>query len=200
MGVTLEAWLLALQALLPPGRALVREPGAVLTRLLESFAALLLSAQLLLEDLAVQYDPRRALSMLPDWERLLGLPDACAPAGQQVPDRQVAAFGRLTEFGGQSRAYFIDLAQRNGEAGVTITDGASFAPMNCNSNCNSALFSIADRFVWRVNIPHPALNARTMTCNSACDSALQMYTPSTIECMFNERKPAHTSVIFAYAP
>lgn len=194
--MTLQAWLQALQALLPTGRALSREPGAVLTGLLEALAAQLLAVQLRLEDLTAQWDPRRATSMLPDWERLLALPDACAPAGQQVADRQTAAFGRLTELGGQSRAYFIDLADRNGEPGCTITE---FRPANCNSDCNDAVNSTADAFTWRVNIPHAAQSARWANCNSDCNSALQMYTPSAIECFFNERKPAHTQVVFAYA-
>lgn len=197
MGVTLSAWLQSLQALLPPGVALTREPGARLTALLEAMSALLLAAQLRLEGLAVQWDPRRATAMLPDWERLLGLPDDCAPAGQLVLDRQTAAFGRLTEVGGQSRAYFIDLADRYGEPGCTIDE---FRPAHCNSHCNAALYTDVDAFTWRVNIPHAALNVRIANCNNDCNSALQMYTPSAIECLFGERKPAHTAVVFSYAP
>jgi len=196
MGVTLSAWLQALQALLPPGMALTREPGARLTALLESIAALLMSAQARLEALEVQWDPRRATSMLTDWERLLGLPDDCAPAGQLLTDRQTAAFGRLTDVGGQSRAFFIDLAERNGEPGCTIDE---FRPANCNGHCNEALLSVADAFTWRVNIPHVAANVRWANCNSNCVSALQMYTPASIECLFGERKPAHSTVIFSYA-
>lgn len=197
MAVTQQGWVSALQALLPPGRAFTREPGSVLTKVLSAAAAMLLSAQLLLEGLLEQADPRRATSMLPDWERLLALPDLCTPTGQQLVDRQRAAYQRLVEMGGQSRAYFIDLADLLGEHGVTITEFGQ-AGFTANSNCNLALCSTADRFVWRVNIPRPALNARLMTCNSDCVSALQEYTPSVIECAFNRRKPAHTTVIFAY--
>lgn len=196
MGVTLSAWLQTLQALLPPGIALTREPGARFTSLLEAIAAMLFAAQLRLEGLVVQWDPRRATAMLPDWERLLGLPDACAPAGQLIADRQTAAFGRLTEVGGQSRAYFIDLAERNGEPGCIIDE---FRPTHCNSDCNDALVSVADAFTWRVNIPRAAQNVRLANCNSDCNSALQMYTPASIECLFGERKPAHSTVVFSYA-
>lgn len=196
MGLTLTAWLQALQALLPPGQALTREPGAVLTRLLEAAAATLLAAQLRLVQLVAEFDPRVARQMLPDWERLLGLPDLCAdPAAQELGDRQQAAFGRLTEIGGQSRAYFIDLAERNGEPGVTITE---FRPFNVNGTCNAQLLSDGDAFCWRVTIPRTAAALRRMTCNSTAGSALQMYTPSTIECLFRARKPAHTTVFFGY--
>ncbi len=197
MVVTLQAWLAALQALLPPGRAFTREPDGVLSKVLGAIAAMYLAAQLKVEALLAQADPRHASSMLPDWEAMLGLPDRCTPSGQTILDRQRAAYQRLVEQGGQSRSYFIGLAGLLGEAAVTITE---FKRMTCNSNCNSALYSLADVFTWRANIPHAALNVRLMNCNSNCNSALQQYTPSTIECAFKERKPAHTSVIFAYAP
>jgi uncharacterized protein YmfQ (DUF2313 family) len=168
----------------------------MLSKVLGAISAMFLVTQLKLEDLLEQADPRRATSMLPDWERLLGLPDRLAPAGLQQADRQRAAYQRLVEQGGQSRAYFIILAALLGEAGVTITEFKRFA---CDSNCNAALFSQSDLFVWRVNIPRAALNARLMNCNSVCNAALQQYTPSVIEYALTERKPAHTNIIFAYA-
>lgn len=196
MGVTLDAWLTALQALLPPGRALSTEPGALLTRLLQAVAARLLSLQSALEHLQRQMDPRAATDLLPDWEALLGLPDACAPQDQGTLARQQTAFGRLTEIGGQSRAYFIDLAARNGEPGVTITE---FRPFTCNGTCNGNLGSVDDAFVWRVNIPRAVQSVQILTCQGDCNDALQSYTPAAIECFFNHRKPAHTNVVFAYA-
>lgn len=196
MAVTQAAWLSALQALLPPGRALTVDPGSVLTRLLEAMAARILAAEVAMLDLLRQMDPRVATDLLPDWERLLGLPDDCAPSGQDLGDRQMAAYGRLTELGGQSRAYFIDLAERNGEPGVEISE---FRPADCTTDCDGSLLSDSDAHTWRVNIPRAAQSVRIMNCNSPANAALQMYTPSAIECFFNERKPAQTKVIFAYA-
>lgn len=195
MAVTLQAWTSALQALLPPGRAFTREPDSVLSKVLGAIAAMFVAAQLRMEAMLDQADPRRATGLLTDWEALLALPDHCTPSGQNVLDRQRAAYQRLVEQGGQSRAYFIGLAQLLGEPGVSITE---FRRANCQSNCNSALYARSDLFTWRVNIPHAALNARWANCQSNCNSALQMYTPSVIECALNERKPAHTNVIFAY--
>lgn len=196
MAVTLADWTSALQALLPPGRAFTREPDSVLTKVLEAIAALFAAAQLRVQELLAQADPRYATGLLTDWEALLALPDLCTPDGQNILDRQRAAYQRLVEQGGQSRAYFIGLAQLLGETGVTITESRR---ANCNSNCNAALYGQGDLFTWRVNIPRPALNARWANCQSNCNDALQMYTPSVIECFFNTRKPAHTRVIFAYA-
>lgn len=191
------AWLASLQALLPPGSALTREPGARLTRLLQAIAAMFAQAQGRFESLATQSaDPLVATDMLPDWERVLALPDNCmADQDLSVQDRQRIAGQRLVEQGGQSRAYFIDLAARLGEPGVTITE---FRRFTCNSACDDALYSYPDKFYWRVNFPHPANNVRFMNCNDHCNSPLQQYQPSLAECPISERKPAHTHVIFSY--
>jgi uncharacterized protein YmfQ (DUF2313 family) len=194
--MTLAAWLAALQALLPPGRALPRDPGARFTTLLEAIAAVLLATQLRFEALLIEWDPSRATNMLPDWERFLGLPDDCmAGLALTTQDRQRIAAQRLTEQGGQSIPYFIGLAEQLGEPGVTVTE---FRPMNCNDDCNDALISEGDSFTWRVNIPHGAGEQRLMNCNDNCNAALDMYQPSLVECPIRERKPAHTQVIFAY--
>lgn len=141
-------------------------------------------------------DPRTTSELLTDWERVLGLPDDCmVELPLSINERRLIAWQRLTELGGQSRQYFIDLAARFGEPGVTITE---FRQMTCNSHCNDALYSQADEFVWRVNFPRPAANVRLMNCNDDCNDALQMYAAALAECPITERKPAHTSVIFSY--
>lgn len=194
--MTLGSWLAALQALLPPGRAFTREAGATITRVLEAIAAMLLAAQLRLEALLMEWDPRVATTMLPDWERVLGLPDECAPtATLSIAERQRLAYQRLLEQGGQSRAYFIALAEQLGEPGVTIDE---FRQFNCGGDCNGSIFGTGDVFTWRVNIPHEAQNARLMNCNDDCGDGLQFYKPSLAECPIQDRKPAHTDVIFAY--
>jgi uncharacterized protein YmfQ (DUF2313 family) len=146
--------------------------------------------------LVKEADPRTTSELLADWERVLGLPDECmASLPLSLNERRLIAWQRITERGGQSRAYFIDLAARFGEPGVTITE---FRQMTCNDDCNDALCSLADEFVWRVNFPHPAENVRPMNCNDDCNDALQMFTAALAECPIDERKPAHTTVIFSY--
>lgn len=115
---------------------------------------------------------------------------------RSLPERRAQAFQRLTEQGGQSRQYFIDMAATLGEPGCTISE---FRPMTCNDNCNSALTSAADKFSWRVNIPHSNAGARPMHCNDNCNSPLDLGGVSVIECPIRERAPAHTNVFFAYA-
>lgn len=141
-------------------------------------------------------DPRTTTELLADWERVLGLPDDCmVTLPLSINERRLIVWQRLTELGGQSRAYFIDLAARFGEPGVTISE---FRQMTCNDDCNDALCSQADEFVWRVNFPRPADDVRLMNCNDDCNDALQMFSSALAECPITERKPAHTNVIFSY--
>jgi uncharacterized protein YmfQ (DUF2313 family) len=196
VAVTLEAWLGSLQALLPPGRALTREAGAVLTKLLQAIAAVFSRTEQDLEATQVQYDPLVATTLLADWERLLALPDGCTLDQElSTADRQRIASQRLMEQGGQSRAYFISLAEQLGEPDCTITE---FQQATCGSNCNDALYSEADEFAWRMNVRNFAQGARSANCDDHCNNALQIYTPNLIECPITKRRPAHTKVLFAY--
>ena len=74
-----SAYLSQLIGLLPPGDALVREPGSVLERLLSVPAAELARVDGRVEALLLESDPARTTEMLADWERALGLPDVCYP-------------------------------------------------------------------------------------------------------------------------
>lgn len=197
MVLTAADYLLQLQALLPPGPAWPRDDSP-LTRLLTGLAQELARVDGRANGLIEEADPRTATELLPDWERVLGLPDDCNKyAVLTVAQRRLLAAQRLTELGGQSAAYFIAMAATLGEPGVTVSE---FRPMNCNDNCNSALGSDGDRFFWRVNIPHAPANLRPINCNDNCNRAMQVYTPSLAECPIEERKPAHTQVLFTYVP
>jgi uncharacterized protein YmfQ (DUF2313 family) len=182
-----------LRALLPAGPAWHDE---LTQKLLDAWAQEFKRLDGRIGDLLNEADPRLAVELLPDWERLLGLPDGCTVGvSLSLDERRRAAWHKLTAQGDQSRAYFIGMAEKLGVPGCTITE---FRQANCNSHCNDALYSQADEFVWRVNVPLAVDNARMGNCNDDCNDALQMYTPNLIECPIRARKPAHTEVIFSY--
>lgn len=196
MALAAADYLLQLQALLPAGPAWPREDSP-LTRLLSGIAEEASRVDARAGDLLTEADPRTATELLPDWERVLGLPDDCNKrVALTVPQRRLLAAQRLTELGGQSAAYFIAMAAVLGEAGVTVKE---FRPMNCNDTSNSALGSSGDRFFWNVNFPRAPTNLAPFNCNNDCNDAMQTYTPSLAECPIRERKPAHTQVIFTYS-
>ena len=110
MGLTADAYLGQVQALLPPGLAWTREQDAVLTLLLQGLAEELARVDGRADDLVDEADPRTALELLQEWEAVCGYPDECLESGATPQERRAAVVARLTARGGQSRAYFIALA------------------------------------------------------------------------------------------
>jgi len=194
-----SSYLQQLQALLPLGLAWPRTPGAILTKLLSGFAVMFAEVHTRAENLLDEIDPRTTRELLPDWERVAALPDSCITVlelDQSIEQRRLALHGKLTAVGGASPAFFIDMAARFGYAGATVEH--RFAPMTCNSTCNAALNSEADRSVWILHLPDNGGDLK-MTCNSACDSPLATWGDKAIECRMLEIAPAHTTVLFAYS-
>lgn len=194
MALSAEDYLRQLQALLPQGPAWPRDPDAVLTQLLAALAEEYARVDQRGEDLVNEADPRNTSELLADWERVAGLPDVCVTIEQTVEQRRAALVSKLTSLGGQSRQYFIDLADALGYPGATITE---YRPMNCNDDCNDALWSELDRFTWLLTLPSVG-GTFIMHCNSTCDDALASWGDEAIECRVNRYKPAHTTAFFAY--
>lgn len=193
--MTEDQYLAQLQALLPPGSAWPHDADTDLTRLLSANAIELVRVSARADQLLNEADPRTASELLSDWERVAGLPDPCVTADLTVDQRRASLVAKLTSLGGQSRAYFIALAESLGYANSTITE---YRPMTCNDTCNDALNSADDRFVWQINLTQQG-GTFIANCGSTCDSPLQAWGDEAIECQISRYKPAHTNVIFAYA-
>lgn len=144
--------------------------------------------------LLAESDPRTTAALLPDWERVAGLPDPCVTDAQSTEQRRAALVARLTQVGGQSRTYFIGLAEALGYPGAAVTE---FGPATCNGNCNDAVFSEAWRYAWRLDLTQETA-IFTATCNSNCNDALRSWGNTALECVVSRLKPAHSTVLFAY--
>lgn len=120
--MTAEEYRWQLQALLPPGSAWTREPGAVLTKVLHALADELGRVDMRASDLLTESDPRSTFELLGDWERTFRLPATCVPAGQTTTERRNALASKVAAMGGQSRAYFMKLAHAIGYVGANWTD------------------------------------------------------------------------------
>jgi uncharacterized protein YmfQ (DUF2313 family) len=142
-----------------------------------------------------ELDPRTATDLLPEWERLLGLPDVCSPDNQTLQQRREAAHSKFIQKGGQSKKYFIGLAKSLGYD-ITITTYKSFVAGL--SRCGDPLNPLGMRFVWRVNVP----GNRTYvfkTGQSATGEKLLKIVPATqLECLFRQLQPSHTTLYFNY--
>jgi uncharacterized protein YmfQ (DUF2313 family) len=166
--------------------------------------------------------PPTSYLMLPDWERVLGLPEPCIPAAQTLDERRAAVLEKLRRRpGAQSRAYFIGIAERLGyhETGESTyglerelpavvgqqlqTTIREFRPFMFGvSRCGDARWRIAPpemRFVWVVNVPGQRLSwFRFGQSRCGQDPHLRIARAEDLECVLRRYKPAHTRLIFSY--
>jgi uncharacterized protein YmfQ (DUF2313 family) len=185
-----------LKSLLPPGRAITREPGANIDTLLDGLAqewARLDAAGL---ELAVDVNPLTTLLLLPDWERAAGLPDDCiGELAETLQDRRADLVARLSSTGGQSAAYFIEVAAALGYT-VTITE---FRPFRVGQSAVGDALTNGDWiFAWRVNAPETTITSFRVG-QSAVGEPLRAWGNERLECAIEQLKPAHTILLFGYS-
>jgi hypothetical protein len=87
---TSGAYARQLKALLPQGVAWNLEPDSMVSRVMLALAEELARIDGRAAALIQEIDPRTTLELLPDWERMLALPDICAPAAQTLQERRAA--------------------------------------------------------------------------------------------------------------
>ncbi len=189
-------YLAQLQALLPPGRALTREPSAVLTAVLaalaEEFGRVDARALQLLEEA----DPRTAYDLLPGWERVAGLPDSCAgDIVRTLEDRRGAVWAQLASVGGQSASYLIARAAEIGHT-ITITEIRPTIAGVMQAG-DEVVAQHEHRHYWQVNVPVDNTYAFVAGVSTAGDE-LGYWQPIRLECLFARLKPAHTDIIYNY--
>lgn len=187
----------AAQALLPRGAVWPREPEAVQTRFWAAMATRLADWHARARGLSeAESDPASATEALPDWERAFGLPDACTPANVDMIARRSALLAKIAAKGGQSRAYFIEVAAALGFA-VTIEE---FRPFRVGVGAvGDNLYSSDWLFTWRVHAPAISDTVTSFTVGiSAVGDPLRAWGTTTLECVFARLKPARTNVLFSY--
>ncbi len=194
---TLLDYAAELRSLLPQGFAWTRDPDSILGRLLLSLASAPAAAESLLWDLLAESDPRTATALLSDWERVLGLPDAClSREGMTLSERRDAAATRLVMTGGASRAYFAHLARTLLQQEVVIEE---FRPFRAGrSRAADALTNDAWTFVWRARAACLPAPIRFRAGRSQSGNPLVRHRMSSLECLFRRLKPAHTHVLFLF--
>lgn len=195
--MTVAAYQAQLQALLPPGLAWPRARGSTLTALLEALAAEFARADARTWKLIDESDPRSALELLTDWERVCGLPNACsAELATTLQERRAAVVARLTAIGGASPAYFIALASATGYA-IEIDEFRPFVAglSRCGDRLNGGH---AVRHQWRVRVSGPRYTPFRTGASQCGDLLGKIARAEDLECKLRRLKPAHTNLIVSY--
>lgn len=195
MGLTATDYLAHLQALLPQGPAWPTDADAELTKLLTAWADELARVDGRAAELVEEADPRTTAELLADWERVVGLPDACVAAlagTQTTAQRRAALVGKLTTIGGQSAAYYIALAASLGYT-ITVTE---FTLHDVEDDVEHPLTGPPWQFAWQVNAALDTVGQLAVT--DTVEDPLAWWGNELLECVINRLKPAHTHVLFAY--
>jgi uncharacterized protein YmfQ (DUF2313 family) len=184
-----------LKALLPPGQAFPRDPGTTLHDLLDGMSIELARVDDRASALPLEVNPNTTLELLPDWERVAGLPDKCSGTLEEtLQGRRNALLAKLTSTGGQSADYFIQLAASLGYA-VTIE---VFRAFRAGRSVAGDLLSNGDwAFAWRIHAPDVTVIPFRAGL-SVAGERLRVWGSDTLECKIRQLAPAHTIPIFAY--
>lgn len=192
MALTRDDYRDILDALSPPGQALPRESDSTWQRLLDARAGAFQRVDGRAQTLLEEADPRTTYELLPDWERVAGLPDPCVTGDQTVAERQAALVRVLTGTGGASRVYFIALAAALGYA-IDVED---YTAHSVGDTVDTPIRGIEWRWAWTVRAPADTVNDLTVV--AGVDEPLASWGNQRLECVISRYKPAHTLVLFAY--
>jgi len=218
-----EAFTHALLAKLPLGEIWTRALGSKPYQTMRALAGVVARwADRTGRFLITEAFPPRSFDLLPDWERVLGLPEPCLPAAQTLDERRQAVLEKLQRRpGGQSREYFTELARRLGyhvdepsehalpnelefQVGridqITIREFRPF--MFGVSRLGNSRWRFAPpemRFVWIVTVPGVRLTwFRFGQSQFGQDTHLTIRRADDLECLLHRLKPAHTNLFFNY--
>lgn len=193
---TPEQYRLQLRGLLPSGPAWDPELVPEIDLLLQGVALEFSRIEGRAVDLLNEMDAAGVSELVPDWEAIMGLPDPCLGLNPAFEDRRLAVRRRLFEVGGQSPAYFIEIAVRQGYPNATVTEHR--APRMGRSRFGVAHFGTwSAQFMWTLNTgPRRRLGRRFGA--SFWGERFGMNPSGALECVIRRAAPAHALEFINY--
>lgn len=177
---SVEDYTNALLNLLPPGPAWSRDTDSVCVRLVSALAEAYRESDGAACELLAGAFPATVDALTEEWYESLGLYNDC---GVTTPQSQAEAvrfiLGKLLATGGQSRSYFVSLAEAMGFS-VTIEEFRT--PLCGFSSCGSAVLNAGRFWAWLVTVEGEDEEKAELTY---------------LKCLFRKFAPAYTEVLFA---
>lgn len=195
MARTADQYKQLLKSLLPPGEAFPRDVGTDLDTLLAALAEEWARIEARSENLIIDGLPITANELLSDWERVAGLPDKCSGELEQtIQGRRNALVAKLSSTGGQSVAYFIEVARNLGY----VIEIEEFRPFRAGLSAAGDSLTNGDwAYTFKIEAPETTI-IEFRAGMSAAGEPLRSWGNSALECKINQLKPAHTNAIFGY--
>ena len=191
-----EGYLGQLQALLPRGAAWPRERTATLTSLLEVLAEELArtdgSAAALLDEII----PATTLDLLPDWERVTGIPDACSQTEVSTrPVRRSLVLSRLASRPLMNPRVYEQIALSMGYDSATVVEHDERA---AGAIVGLDVTGGRWRYVWWLRVTGDDGRSLFNTLSDVGAALATTPTNDEMECRVRAAMPAHTHVVFDY--
>ncbi len=185
-----------LRSLLPSGPAWDPERVPELHQVLQGLAEELARIDARAVDLLNEMDPAGVTELVPDWERVMNLPDPCLGLTPLFDDRRLAVRRRLLAVGNQSIAYYLDIARTQGYPNATLTEHR--APRFGRSRFGSARFGTWQaQFMWNLNTGGRLVLGRRFGA-TYWGERFDVNPSSALECLIHRTAPAHTLVHINY--
>ena len=192
MALTSDQYREQLSSLAPPGRTLPGRTDSNWQRLLGGLAGSFFNVDARAQILVDEVDPRSTYELLPEWERVAGLPDPCSPGEETIAGRRRSLLRVITSTGGQSRAYYIEIAKALGYD-ISIQE---HHPQTVEDTVDYSVNGASWQFAWTVGSATETVYY--LTAASDVSEPLASWGNQRLECVINRYKPAQTYVLFAY--
>lgn len=192
---TAEQYASLLERLLPPGPIWILQAGAELLELFTAAGAELVRVHNRGLTLLDDADPRTASELLPDFERVLNLPDPVLGVPATLGARQAIAWARWAAQGGQTAAYFIGIAR---SLGLTVTISEPCQPFRAGSRAGTPCWSASWAYGWIVFASNGSI--ATFCAGSRAGYRLHDARQPALEALIWRYAPAHTIPVFIYSP
>lgn len=135
------------------------------------------TAEAYLKILYDEYPPDLAVSLLDEWESMLGIPDSCFPAGQNDDERRLYICLKLMARGAQTVADFQALADKLGVS-ATVIPGA---------DAGFSKFTLVVEYTVSVGVT---------TFPLPFPIPFELSAETILRCLFSQLKPAISDVVF----
>jgi uncharacterized protein YmfQ (DUF2313 family) len=179
-----------LRALLPHGPAWEPEQVPEVDLVIQGLALELARIDLRAFDLLNEMDPAGVSELVPDWEKVMNLPDPCLGLNPTFEDRRLSVRQRLVAVGGQTPAFYVDIAVKQGYPDATVTEYR--APRMGRSRFGSAHFGTWNvQFMWTLNTGGRKRQGRRFGV-SYWGERFGANPGTAIECLIRRAAPAHT--------
>lgn len=195
MGVGAEGYLEMLQALLPRGPAWPRGPDAVLTRLLAAVAGELAALDRAGEALLDEIHPGSTYDLLPDWERVLGLPDRCSGAlSGTITGRRSVVVQALRRQSDMTPAAYVAIARDMGYATDVVERDQATARRVAGVDTSGERW----RHVWWLRVQTGSRVRYFDTLSHVGTALASRVRDAELECRIRRAAPAHTYPVIVY--